>query len=108
MQQPLITLLKKDGFVWTDQATHVFQARKRAMTTTPVLDLSGFSNTFVLEYDAFGVGNRAVLMQKGRPIAFISKVLSNKALAFSTYEKKMMAIIYAITKWRPYLLRWRF
>lgn len=85
---PIITLLKKDGFVWTDQATHVFQALKRAMTTTPLLDLYVFSIYFFLGCDAFGIGIEAVLMQKGRPIAFIRNALSSKALAFRHMKRK--------------------
>jgi hypothetical protein len=40
--KPLTTLLKKKGFVWTEQATSAFLALKQAMVSTPVLQLPNF------------------------------------------------------------------
>lgn len=42
-------------------------------------------------------------MQQGHPLAFISKALGVKAQALSTYEKECLAILLAVSKWRPYL-----
>lgn len=47
-------------------------------------------------------------MQEGRPIAFLSKVLANRHLSLSTYEKELIAIIMAVNKWRYYLLGHKF
>ena len=47
-------------------------------------------------------------MQEGRPIAFMSKALSPRTRSLSTYEREMMAVIHAVTKWRPYLIGRRF
>ena len=53
-----------------------------------------------------GIG--AVLMQEGRPLAFKSQQLSGNNLRQSTYEKEMMAILYEVDTWRPYILGRRF
>lgn len=45
----------------------------------------------------------AVLSQNYHPIAYISKALGPKARALSTYDKECMALIMAVTKWKPYL-----
>lgn len=47
---------------------------------------------------------RAVLIQNQRPIAFLSQAHKDKNLPLSTYEKELLALVIAVTKWRPYLL----
>jgi hypothetical protein len=42
-------------------------------------------------------------MQKGHPIAYLSKALGPVAQAMSTYEKECLAILLAVDKWRSYL-----
>lgn len=43
-------------------------------------------------------------MQEGYPIAYTSKVIFLFYLSLSIYDKEMLAIVHAITKWRPYLI----
>uniref|UniRef100_A0A8R7Q5N4 Reverse transcriptase domain-containing protein n=1 Tax=Triticum urartu TaxID=4572 RepID=A0A8R7Q5N4_TRIUA len=75
--KPLFDALKKEGFQWTD----------RQMTTFP---------------DFFPTTKGAVLMQKGQPIAYMSKALGPKAAGWSTYDKEALAINEALKKWKHY------
>jgi hypothetical protein len=72
LKTPLTNLTKKGAFEWTDEAQGVFDRMKDIMSSCPVLDFLDFTQPFVLECDASGVGIGAVLMQKNHPIAFES------------------------------------
>ena len=65
--------------------------------------LPNFAEPFTLEIDASGNGIGAVMMQKGRPIAYYSKALGVKSAALLTYEKEGLAIILGVEHWRSYL-----
>ena len=58
--------------------------------------MPNFSKPFTIESDVYDNGIGAILLQDEHPIAFISKSLSGKNLAASTYKKEMMAILHAI------------
>jgi len=106
--RPLTQLLKKDAFGWNDEAEESFSRLKEAMTKAPVLALPDFSQQFIIECDASGLGIGAVLMQGKRPIAYFSQALHGRNLTLSAYEKEMLALVSSVKKWRPYLLGHRF
>ncbi|KAL0462689.1 UNVERIFIED_CONTAM: Retrovirus-related Pol polyprotein from transposon.6 [Sesamum latifolium] len=74
------------------------------MSQAPILILPDFSKEFTVETDASDSGIGAVLLQQGRPIAYMSKALSDKQLGMSVYDKELLAVVTAIVKWRPYLI----
>lgn len=100
----MIELLKKSvPFVWTATTEAAFQHLKQALMSTPVLGIPDFSKQFVIKTNASDIGFGAVLVQLDHPVAYLSKLVSLKNQALSTYEKECMAIILAVEKWRPYL-----
>ena len=62
----------------------------------------------VLECDASDEGIGAVLMQGGHPIVFESRKLSQPERLYSIYDKEMLAIMHALTKFRQYLVGRKF
>lgn len=40
----------------------------------------------------------------GHPIAFINNALAKRHLGMSVFEKRLLAIVHAVEKWRHYLL----
>lgn len=56
MAAPLTELVKKNAFVWSDEATTAFQDLKKAVTQPRVLRLLDFSKEFTTECNAYGKG----------------------------------------------------
>lgn len=101
---PLTNLLRKEGFVWSDEAQEAFEQLKIALTSALVLVFPNFNIPFIVEMDVCGVGIGAILLQLKHPIAYFSKKLSLQHQQASTYSKELWALIEAIHKWRHYLL----
>ena len=106
--RPLTQQLKKDCFQWNETTSQAFHKLKEAMTRVPILAMPDFSKPFIIEVDASGFVIGVVLMQNDQLVAYYSQVLGQRAHLKSTYEKELMAIVLAITKWRSYLLGRRF
>ncbi|XP_052203138.1 uncharacterized protein LOC127808607 [Diospyros lotus] len=96
--RPLTQLLKKDKFQWTNDADHAFATLKQAMTCTPVLAMPDFAQQIEVHTDTSNIGIGAVLVQQGRPVAFLSKALSPAKATWSAYAKEMLAIIEAVRR----------
>lgn len=95
---PLTALLKKNAFQWTAETTNAFHKLKQAMVNPPVLALPDFSKEFVIECDASRRGIGTVLMQQGRPPAYLSQALKGRTLNLSTYEKELLALVVSVQK----------
>ena len=105
---PLTTLLKKEGFLWTEAAAQAFTALKSALTTAPVLALPDFALPFIVECDASTYGFGAVLLQGQHPVAFFSRPVAPRHQSLAAYERELIGLVLAIRHWRPYLWGRRF
>ena len=94
--------LKKDRFGWNLETEQAFQELKQAMSRALVLAMPDFSKPFIIETDALSFRLGPVLLQ--RPITFYSYTLSAQTKFKSVYEKELMAIVFVVIKWSPYLL----
>ena len=90
--------------MWSKEAKNAINHLKVAICKALTLAMPNFQMEFRLECDAAGGGIGAVLSQGGWPIAYLSKSLSPKHLSMPIYEKEMMAVVYAVQKWHPYLI----
>lgn len=102
--KPLTQLLKKNNFHWSQEAEAAFNLLKQAILQPPVLALPDFSQEFIIEADACGGVIGAVLMQKGKPLAFMSKALGPQHQGLSVDEKELLALVCPVQKWRPYII----
>ncbi|XP_078429554.1 uncharacterized protein LOC144701690 [Wolffia australiana] len=94
--QPLTALLKKNSFVWTDEAEDSFRKLKQALSETPVRRLPNFSKPFSIETDASETAVGAVLLKENHPIAYFSKAFNCRTRFKSAYEQELMAVVWAI------------
>lgn len=65
---------------------------------TDVGGLSNFSLPFDLEYDDSSNRIGAILVPRGKPIAFTGRLISRCVKGLSTYEKELMTIVEAVRK----------
>jgi len=105
---PLTNLTKKGAFRWMDESDRAFNKLKEVMSSCLVLALPDFSQPFVLECDASGEHIGVLLMQKGHLIAFESWKLQDSKILYIIYNKEILAIIYALAKFKQYLVGSRF
>lgn len=85
-------------------AVEAFNELRNALVSNDViLAYPDFREDFDLTTDASSVALGAVLSQKGRPIAFISRTLDETEEHYATNEREMLAIIWALTTLRNYL-----
>jgi len=116
LAMPLSDLTKKslpDKVNWSPECGEAFEALKKALCESPILQNPDFSKPFLLQTDASDRGVGAVLSQKDvegvdRPIAYYSKKLLPRESKYSTVEKECLAIKLGIEAFRVYLLGRRF
>ena len=101
-------MLKREGFVWTEESRRAFDELKRAMTQTPVLALPNFQQPFEVHTDASGECIGAMLVQEGRPVAFMSKALGPMKRVWGAYARELLAVVHVVKVWRPYLMGRKF
>jgi RNase H-like domain found in reverse transcriptase/Reverse transcriptase (RNA-dependent DNA polymerase) len=104
---PLNKLQKKGvAFIWTPKCQEAFENIIEGLTSSEMLDYPDFSddNTFVLTTDASKIGLGAVLAKSnGKPVAFASRTLNKAETNYSTTEIELLAIVWAVKHFRPYL-----
>lgn len=106
--QPLTSCLKKRNKIEiTQEYINAFERCKELLTNAPLLQFPDFSRPFVITTDASNFALGAVLSQgpigSDKPVAFASRTLNEAETRYSTIEKEMLAIIWAVKHFRPYL-----
>ncbi|CAN6678216.1 unnamed protein product [Malus baccata var. baccata] len=107
--QPLCRLLQKDvAFEFTKECTASFNQLKELLTTAPIIVPPDWSLPFELMCDASDYALGAVLGQRKdkRPhvIYYASRTLNDAQLNYSTTEKELLAVVFALDKFRSYLI----
>ncbi|KAM1862912.1 hypothetical protein ACFX14_003310 [Malus domestica] len=107
--QPLCRLLQKEvAFEFTKECTASLNQLKELLTTAPIIVPPDWSLPFELMCDASDYALGAVLGQRKdkRPhvIYYASRTLNDAQLNYSTTEKELLAVVFALDKFRSYLI----
>lgn len=94
----------KREWEWGKEQEHAFLALKEALVCAPILALPDLRREFQVICDASDFGVGAVLLQDGRVIAYYSKKLNSAERNYSATERELLAVVYALTEWRCYVL----
>jgi len=85
---------------------------KKKLMMAPVLRYPDFTQKFIVTTDASAYAIGAVLSQgkmgDDRPIAYASRVLSRAEQNYSTTKKELLAIVWAVKHFRPYIYGTKF
>ena len=108
---PLIDLTRKAApvrVVWSDQCSKAFEDLRTCLTRDPILQSPDFSQPFLVQTDASGVGLGAVLLQgppgEQRPVVYLSRKLFPRETRYSTVEKECLALKWAVDSLKYYLM----
>ncbi|XP_058216628.1 uncharacterized protein LOC131327478 [Rhododendron vialii] len=107
--KPLCNLLAKDApFVFHKECLHAFERLKSELTSAPIIRPPDWNVPFEIMCDASDYAVGAVLGQRvdklPHVIYYASKTLNDAQLNYSTTEKELLAVVFALDKFRAYLL----
>ncbi|WVZ51434.1 hypothetical protein U9M48_002582 [Paspalum notatum var. saurae] len=105
ISKPVTALTQKNAkFAWSPKCEEAFRMLKKLLTSAPILAQPDITKPFDVYCDASGSGLGCVLMQEGRVIAYASSQLRKHEVNYSTHDLELLAVVYALKKWRHYLL----
>jgi len=107
--KPLCNLLNKDTtFSFDKDCLVAFDRLKEKLTIAPIITAPDWSLSFELMCDASDYIVGAVLGQRKEKLFYVihyaSKVLNDAQSNYTTTEKELLAIVYALEKFRAYLI----
>ena len=109
ISRPLTNLIAEDvPFEFTYQCLNAFQTVKKALISAPIIQSPDWSLPFEIMCDASDYVVGAVFGQtrdkKHHAIAYASKTPTGAQLNYATTEKELLAVVFAIDKFRSYLV----
>ena len=107
--RPLTTLLSKEvPFHFDQPCLEAFETLKKVLTNAPILQTPNWSLPFEIMCDASDFALGAILGQRvdKKPVViyYASRTLADAQLRYTTTEKELLAVVFALEKFRSYLL----
>ena len=107
--KPLYKLLDKDAkFVWENECQESFEELKSHLTTAPTVRAPNWQLPFELMCNGSDLAIGVVLCKRedGKPhvVYYASKTLNETQRNYTTTENELLAVVYALDKFRAYLV----
>ena len=107
--RPLCNLLAKDvPFAWSQACEAVFDKFKTMLVSPPIMRSPNWNLPFEIMCDASDYAIGAILGQREDKKAFViyyaSKTLDSAHTNYTTMEKEFLAIVFALEKFRSYIV----
>ena len=94
----------KKEWKWEEEHQKAFEELKEKIMSQLVLSLLRKEKKFRMEMDASGHAIGGVLSQeqdgKWKPIAFLSRTMQPAERNYEVYDKELLVIVEALSKWR--------
>lgn len=105
---PITQLLQKNGkFVLSSECDNAFKTVKECLVSAPLLSCPDFSLPFTVQTDSSDFGLGAVLSQQTsdgeKVVCYLSPSLTKAERKYSTTEKELLCVVWALEKLRPYI-----
>lgn len=78
---------------WLVQHSIMFNTVKKYLTESPVLKYYNINEQVTIKCDASKTGLGAVLRQKGQPVCYTSRALTDIETRYGQIEKEVLAIV---------------
>ncbi|KRZ75580.1 Retrovirus-related Pol polyprotein from transposon 17.6 [Trichinella papuae] len=103
----LASYYRRSHWKWTAECQTAFDQLKHMLCTAPVLTFPDFNVPFIVDVDASAEGIGAVLSQLShgneRVVAYASRTLTNAERRYYVTRKELLALVWSIKEFRPYL-----
>ena len=76
---------------------------KEHFSSTPVLTFYDVNKPVIISCDTSQSGFGVLLLQDGKPVAYVSRALSSTEKCYAQIEKKLLAVVFAFTKFHQYV-----
>ena len=111
--EPLTRLTRKNQkFEWLDEQQRAFELLKAMIMFAPTLQRPDPNSPFTVQKDASNVGLGAELLQEVEGLdlglEFASRLLTPTERNYSVTERECLAVVWAIGKFRPYIVGYEF
>ena len=101
--EPIQQLTRNDvEWQWRHEHEAAFEKVKALVTAAPLLKYYNPKEELTGQCDASDKGLGAALIQKGQPIAFASRALTDPQTRYAQIEKEMLAVVFSLNKFDQY------